>query len=292
MQKALLLLVVVAFIPRAAAAQGDPLGPEFRVNTVTTSAQALPSVASDSAGNFVVAWAGDNQDGNTFGVFAQRYASTGVPLGGEFQVNSYTSSNQSLPSVASDSAGTFVVAWQSLTQDGSGYGVFGQRYSSTGSPLGGEFRINSYTTAHQRDAAVTSDSAGNFVVVWESYFQDGSHWGVFGQRFSAACEARVEVKGDVHTPGSKLPIRIHIAHNRPETVTVPWEMALIDAQGRVVAKHTTQPHTFEPGDVVDKDVEFRLPDDLASGMYTVSLAISGMAGTKGATTSFQVVTPK
>jgi hypothetical protein len=43
----------------------------------------------------------------------------------------------------------------------------------------------------------------------------------------------------------------------------------------------TQPHTFAPGDVVNRDVEFRLPDDLASGTYTLELAISGMAGTKG-----------
>jgi hypothetical protein len=103
------------------------------------------------------------------------------------------------------------------------------------------------------------------------------------------CEASLQVSGEVFAPGAMLPVRVHIAHHRPKTVTVPWEMTLIDAQGRVLAKHTTQPHTFEPGDVVDKDVEFRLPDDLASGTYTVRVAISGMAGTKGATTSFQVV---
>ena len=56
MQRALLLLVVVAFIPRAAAAQGDPLGPEFRINTYTTDSQLVPALASDSCGNFVVVW--------------------------------------------------------------------------------------------------------------------------------------------------------------------------------------------------------------------------------------------
>jgi hypothetical protein len=34
----------------------QPLGSEFRVNTYTTNSQRLPSVASDSTGNFVVAW--------------------------------------------------------------------------------------------------------------------------------------------------------------------------------------------------------------------------------------------
>jgi len=70
---------------------------------------------------------------------------------------------------------------------------------------------------------------------------------------------------------------------------VPWELRLIDANGQGIVKHTTEPHTFEPGDVVDRDVEFRLPDDLAAGTYTLGLAIKGMAGTKGSTTTFRVI---
>jgi large repetitive protein len=31
-------------------------------------------------------------------------------------------------SVAADPAGNFVVVWQSLGQDGSGFGIFGQRF--------------------------------------------------------------------------------------------------------------------------------------------------------------------
>ena len=52
---------------------GGPAGPTFRVNTYTTGAQAFPRIASDPAGNFVVAWLSDGQHG-VDGVFAQRYA--------------------------------------------------------------------------------------------------------------------------------------------------------------------------------------------------------------------------
>ena len=149
--------------------------------------------------------------------------------------------------------------------------------------------MNTYTTNYQSYPSVASDSSGNFVVAWESYRPGRHDRGVFGQRFSAACEASVQVKGDVHTPGSTLPIRIHIAHNRPETVTVPWELSLIDPEGRVVAERVTPPHTFEPGDVVDVKLALPLPEDLEEGTYTLRLGISGMAGTEGATTSFQVV---
>jgi hypothetical protein len=85
--------------------------------------------------------------------------------------------------VGSDAAGNFVVVWRSSGQDGSSNGIFGQRYSSDGAPLGTEFRVNTYTTNNQRLADVAADRVGNFVVVWESQGQDGAEYGVFGQRW-------------------------------------------------------------------------------------------------------------
>ena len=63
------------FVPRDAWPQGgSPLGPEFRVNTYTTSAQDRVSVAADLSGNFLVVWDSVGQDGSLTGVFGQRYA--------------------------------------------------------------------------------------------------------------------------------------------------------------------------------------------------------------------------
>ena len=54
-------------------------------------------------------------------VFAQRYSSSGDPLGGQYRVNTYTTNNQIYPSVAIDPSGNHVVTWTSCwTQDGSG----------------------------------------------------------------------------------------------------------------------------------------------------------------------------
>ena len=52
--------------------------------------------------------------------------------GGEFQVNTYTTGNQSYPAVAMDADGDFVVAWTEPGQDGSGYGVFARRFTARG----------------------------------------------------------------------------------------------------------------------------------------------------------------
>ena len=78
------------------------------------------------------------------GVYAQRYDAAGVPQGGEFRVNTTTAGDQDVAAVAMDADGDFVVAWQSDGQDGSGCGVYAQRYSAAGVAQGGEFRVNTY----------------------------------------------------------------------------------------------------------------------------------------------------
>ena len=78
----------------------------FRVNTTTTKEQVHASVAMDDAGNFVIVWSSKDQDGDNWGIYAQRYNAAGVTQGSEFRVNSYTAKEQLGPSVAMDAAAT------------------------------------------------------------------------------------------------------------------------------------------------------------------------------------------
>jgi hypothetical protein len=165
-------------------ASGVPQGSEFQVNSYTTGDQFFPAIASDANGNFVVVWGGPGAGEN--GIFGQRFNASGVPQGSEFQVNSYTTGEQWQPKIASDANGNFVVVWESTGQDGSSYGIFGQRFAASGVPQGSEFQVNSYTTGSQFPGAIASDANGNFVVVWDSNGQDGSGHGIFGQRFDAS----------------------------------------------------------------------------------------------------------
>jgi hypothetical protein len=200
-----LLLIPLLAVPRFAAAQGQPVGPEFRVNTYTTAAQMLPAVARDAAGNFVVVWSSDGQDGYSFGVFGQRYAGAGDPLGPEFQVNTYTTHFQIYPSVAGGAGGSLIVVWYSAFQDGSVFGITGRRYDNTGAPLGPEFVVNTYTTGGQINPVVASDAAGNFVVSWMSDAQDGNGWGIFAQRFSSTgAPLGPEFRINTSTTGSQI----------------------------------------------------------------------------------------
>src|SRR5205085_11902955 len=103
-----------------------------------------------------------------------------------FRGNAFAPNAQTEPAVAADAAGDFVIAWISGGQDGGGYGIYAQRYSAAGAPLGGEVRVNTYTTGNQQSPAVGMDAAGDFVVTWSSNLQDGSSFGVYAQRYNAA----------------------------------------------------------------------------------------------------------
>jgi hypothetical protein len=191
-------------VPTGAWAQGEPLGPEFRVNTYTGGDERHPAVASDASGNFVVVWDKSFSFPIPLSVFGQRFDSSGAPLGPEFLVNTYTKNRQGFPAVASDASGNFVVVWDSNAQDGFSYGVFGQRHDSSGAPLGPEFLVNTFTMFQQRFPAVASESSGNFVVGWESYSQDGSNDGVFGQVFAnSGAPLGPEFRVNTFTPGDQ-----------------------------------------------------------------------------------------
>jgi hypothetical protein len=170
---------------RRFASTGAPLAGELQVNSFTTGYQAGPAVAPDADGDFVIVWEGEGE-ADSSGVFARRFNAPGVPQAGEFLVNTYTSSNQARPDVSMSGNGAFVVIWQSEGQDGSNEGVFGRRFNAAGSPLAAEFRVNSQTMFAQRNPVVGVDDEGDLVVAWESVGgQDGGSTGVFAQRFDS-----------------------------------------------------------------------------------------------------------
>ena len=213
-----LALVALLASPQMRAAEQPPTGPQFRVNTYTTGTQRAASTAFGAPGTFVVVWQSGGQDGSGYGIFGQRVGNAGGAMGSEFRVNSYTALAQSLPGVASDFNGNFVVVWQSGGQDGDQEGIFAQRYTNAGNPLGAEFRVNTYTTSGQALPAVgVRYSAGNgdFVVVWTSAGQDGSGDGVFGQRYAGASGAPLgpEFQVNTYTTGSQRAASVVVDSN-------------------------------------------------------------------------------
>ncbi|WP_396180118.1 putative Ig domain-containing protein, partial [Flavobacterium sp.] len=155
---------------------GNTVGGEFQVNTSTINSQEHPSVTALVDGGWVVTWMSD--DGASWGISGQRYNSAGLAIGGEFRVNSFTANTQAFPSVTSLSDGGWLVTWQSDGQDGSSSGIYGQRYSNEGSPVGGEFQVNTTTAGAEALPSVATLADGGWLVAW-------SNGEIYGQRYDA-----------------------------------------------------------------------------------------------------------
>jgi len=112
-------------------AAGAPLGGEFKVNTTLVGHQQIADIGALSGGGFVVAWRTPAQDGDLFGVFAQAYDASGTPQGTEFQVNSFTTGDQTNPAIAALPSNGFVIVWSSDDQDGSSSGIYAQRFATS-----------------------------------------------------------------------------------------------------------------------------------------------------------------
>ena len=173
---------------------GTPLGVEFQVNTFTINFQGWPAVAVAPSGDFVVVWSSEQGSVDTSGasIQAQRFQADGSPVGSQFLVNTQTTYHQTRPDVAVDSNGDFVVVWQSqfdtTGDDDDDWSVQGQRFAANGTPRGGQFQVNSYTTYGQTYPTVSMSDAGDFVVVWQSYTSgdtDTDGLSTLGQRFAA-----------------------------------------------------------------------------------------------------------
>jgi hypothetical protein len=327
-----------------------PVGTEFQVNTQTIYVQNEPSVAMDSNGNFVVTWYSYGQDGEGFGIYAQRYNSVGIVQGSEFQVNTYTTSNQIYPSVAMDSDGNFVITWESYgqggiyaqrynsigvaqgtefrvnitdttsgesypsvamdsngnfvitwgsEQDGDGFGIYAQRYNSSGVAQGSTFQVNTYTINNQIYPSIAMDSNGDFVITWSSYGQDGSGRGIYAQRYNSSGVAQSsEFQVNTYTINDQN--RPSVAMDNNGNFVVAWHSYGQDgndvgiyaqrydnsgtAQGSEfqVNTYTTSTQAF-PSVAMDSDGDFDITwssndqDGNASGIYAQSYNSSGVA---------------
>lgn len=190
-----LAFIVILGLAGTVALQAQPpvaLGNPFQVNSFTSSTQAEPQMTMGDDGTFVVVWASDRSDNGdpvSYSIQAQRFASDGSRLGSQILVNAYTTSEQKHPDVVMGSSGDFVVVWRSYGSvgDDTDYSsIQGQRFASDGTPIGGQFQINTYTTGRQRSPQVAMDAFDRFVVVWRGAPTEGGFGDVVqGRKFNA-----------------------------------------------------------------------------------------------------------
>jgi len=168
------------------ATTGNATIPDFLVNLYTVDNQFDPQVCALSSEVFVIVWVSADQDGSGLGIYAKVFnATTGGIITEEFLINTYTLNSQSSPSICGLSSDTFAVAWVSSGQDGSGYGIYEKVFNATtGSPLTLEFRANTFIANDQSNPSICALSNDIFAVVWSSYGQENSAFGVYARIFN------------------------------------------------------------------------------------------------------------
>jgi Ca2+-binding RTX toxin-like protein len=117
-------------------AAGERVSYELLVNSTTVNRQCAPSVTALSDGGWLVTWLSNNQDADLFGIYQQRYSSRGVAVGGEVQVNTTSVGDQLYVSTSGLKDGGWIVTWTSEGQDGSGSGIYQQRFNKDGQKIG------------------------------------------------------------------------------------------------------------------------------------------------------------
>lgn len=238
-------VVVWTSTPSAAAAQdGDqagvfaqmydalgPLGGEFQVNTMTAGPQQFADVAAYDDG-FVVTWqSGGDQDGDSTGIYAQRYDSTGGALGLETRINQTTAGAQRRPSVAMDGSGNYVICWDGVLTT---FEVFCRRYAANGNALSGEVQVNVTANGDEQLPVVARDASGNYTVVWQSSAGgDGDGIGVYMRRFNATgTQVTAETIVNTYTTGDQNEPTIAMASDGDFVVV--WTSQGQDASGSAV----------------------------------------------------------
>ena len=154
-------------------ADGLPVGNDEQVNTYTDSDQRLPRVACAGDGSFVIVWDSDGSsgdDGSSLSVQARLFEADGTPAGSDVQVNTYTDSTQSAPSVAMMNSGGFEVVWTSdgsPGDDDSSRSIQRQAFAADGGRLGQQLQVNTLIELDQWAPDIAMNADGDFVVVWD-----------------------------------------------------------------------------------------------------------------------------
>jgi hypothetical protein len=79
-----------------------------------------------------------------------------------------------------DGAGNFTITWSSNSNDGNGWGVYGQQYTPSGVAYGSQFLISTSAAGDQQYASIAMNSLGQAIVVWTASGSCSNPAGVYG----------------------------------------------------------------------------------------------------------------
>ena len=175
-------MIAVVLSPALAKAQGGFVaqGAEYKVAGTWAGEQVYPHSSIKTTGGYVV-WQDNITDGDGYGISGRKLDGSFSGSLSTFVVNANGTDDQERPQVTMLNDGGAIFIWQSGRQ--SFQNIYGRVRNAAGVWGTGDILINSSTNFYQRDAALTTLSGGNVVVVYSSYNQvaAGSMQDVYAQ---------------------------------------------------------------------------------------------------------------
>ncbi|MGB0903299.1 MAG: beta strand repeat-containing protein, partial [Mangrovicoccus sp.] len=205
---------------------------------------------------------------------------------GERQANTYSTNRQDLAASATLEDGSVILIWSSLNQDGSGWGIYGQRFDALGQKIGGEFHVSDdYTSSNQVWPRIVATGGLDFIVVWhdEDNSRFGSSYDVVMQRMTVQItdpglptevQTVVDVAGSTNTQvnsyNNSTEQRADVAALSNGHVVVVWDGNLAPTDG---SSYSVQAAIFDSAGVMQGS-QFQVNSFTTNGQY--SRAVAGL----------------
>jgi len=167
-------------------ADGDSLGPAFRINNQYFEEIWNPAIAVSEVGNFIVIWEKGRYGEN--GIYGQLFDNNGQPDGDNFKISDFIgNARHSYSSVAIDSSGNIIaVVWQDNHRGD--YEIYCQLYHN-GISFGSNFKVNEddNDSTSWYIPAIAMDESGKFVITWSD--KRNGDYDIYGQCYNSFGEA-------------------------------------------------------------------------------------------------------
>ncbi|MBD3290515.1 PQQ-binding-like beta-propeller repeat protein [candidate division KSB1 bacterium] len=164
-------------------ANGYKLGPNFKVNDDTgTAEQLFPVIAKSRDGRFFVAWS-DTRQGTKRDIYGQFFDADGNPLGSNMMINEDTTGIQIKPEIDINQQGEIVVTW--LDFRGDKPHIYARALYEGGGFKSDEFWVSQYMADDMGclEHAVSLLEDGSFLVSWLAT-SDGANSIIYGRIFN------------------------------------------------------------------------------------------------------------
>jgi hypothetical protein len=148
--------------------------------------QEAPTVAHNVLRNEYLALWADYRDLHDYDIFYRRVSAGGAAVPPEFILAS-TAALYGEPAVAHNSVSDgYLVVWQEVTSQNTGFEICGRRLSGALEPLGSQIVVSRDTAAHNEGhpRIAYNPVSGEYLAVWHAF--TGGGWRIWGQRLSAA----------------------------------------------------------------------------------------------------------